>query len=186
MIAIANGAGTGRASAAAKAVPEAAQIWNIGFGGAADPALSIGDIVAATCVRGASGAYPCFQPQTGAPFHGAVIETVGAVVRTAREKSNYYAAGASVIEMEAEGIARAAGEAGVPFHCVRAISDLAGEDFENDFNAALLPDGQFSAARLVAGAFRDPLRRFAELMRLQKRTAIAARNLGEFLAHCEF
>ena len=56
--------------------------------------------------------------------------------------------------MEAAGVARAAEDLGVPFYCIRAVSDLAGEDFANDFNAALTPDGRFSTLRLVAGAWR--------------------------------
>jgi hypothetical protein len=75
---------------------------------------------------------------------------------------------------------------GLPFYCVRVVSDLAGEDFANDFNAALGPDGRFSAVRLAAGALARPRERFGELMRFKQRTALASRKLGDFLAGCTF
>jgi nucleoside phosphorylase len=167
-------------------VLQPAQIWNIGFGGAADPALEPGDIFAAEVICANGRTYPCERPRSSAPFRSGVVRSLDKVAQTAREKSDHYKSGASVIEMEAAGTARAASELHAPFFCVRAISDLAAEDFANDFGAALQPDGRFSAIRLVAGAMLSPRRRFGELIRLQKRTAAAANNLGEFLAHCEF
>ena len=186
MIAIANGAGSTRAYAAVMQVPRPAQVWNIGFGGAADPALAVGDIFAADVVCANGRAFRCERPRSSAPFHYGVVHTIGNVAQTAREKRDYFESGASVIEMEAAGTARAASELDAPFFCVRTISDLATEDFANNFGAALGPDGRFSSVRLVAGAILSPRSRFGELIRLQKRTTIAARNLGEFLAHCEF
>jgi hypothetical protein len=88
--------------------------------------------------------------------------------------------------MEAAGAARAAEDLGLPFYCVRAVSDLAGEDFENDFNDALGPDGRFSTWRLVKGAMASPRKRFGELFRLKQRTELASKKLGDFLADCTF
>ena len=51
--------------------------------------------------------------------------------------------------MEAAGVARASEELDVPFYCIRAVSDLADEDFANDFNESLMPDGRFSVLRLM-------------------------------------
>jgi nucleoside phosphorylase len=186
MIAIANGAGAGRAYHAALQIPQPAQFWNIGFGGAADPELRVGDIFVADRVFSQREAFPCRRPRTALPFRSGEVRTLANIARTAQEKSDHYRSGASVIEMEAAGIARAASEKNAPFYCVRAISDLASENFVNDFGAALGSDGRFSAARLVAGALLRPRSRFAELFGLWKRTGLAAKNLGEFLAHCEF
>jgi hypothetical protein len=88
--------------------------------------------------------------------------------------------------MESAGVARAAEDLDVPFYCIRAVSDLAGEDFANDFNAALTPDGRFSILRLLAGAVSSPQVKLKELVRLQKRTTLASQKLGEFLAATEF
>ena len=186
MIAIANGAGAGRAYAAAIQVPRPAQIWNIGFGGAVDPDLRVGDIVVADLVRANGCTFSCERPRVTTQFRSGIVHTIEDVAQTAQEKRDHFRSGASVVEMEAAGVARAASEYRAPFFCVRAISDLAAEDFENNYSAALRPDGRFSAVRLVAGAMLNPRSRFGELIRLQKRTAAAAKNLGEFLAHCEF
>ncbi len=88
--------------------------------------------------------------------------------------------------MEAAAVARASEELSVPFYCIRAVSDLANEDFANDFNASLMPDGRFSVSRLILRAFGSPVKRFGELIRLSRRTSMASKNLGDFLAACSF
>jgi nucleoside phosphorylase len=106
--------------------------------------------------------------------------STGRIAQTAAEKRNLRATGASIVEMEAAGVARGAEDLDVPFYCIRAVSDLAGEDFQNDFNAALQPDGRFSILRLVAQL------KLKELIELQKRTALASKKLGDFLAATSF
>jgi adenosylhomocysteine nucleosidase len=185
VLAIANGAGAGRAFAAVLVAPRPSAICNIGFCGALDASLRIGDIVVATEVRNGDQSYPAHLPTANLPTTGAVA-SIDHVAQTAAEKSNLRATGASIVEMEAAGVARASEDLGLPFYCIRAVSDLATEDFANDFNAALGPDGQFSVLRLVAGAMASPKKRFSELMRLKQRTALASQKLGDFLANCSF
>lgn len=183
--AIANGAGWQRAYdavRAAAAVSSLEAVCSIGFCGALDTALRVGDVVHVTEVRTPNG--PVSQTAGGKQL--LVCESVDHIVTTADEKRTLRNAGASVVEMEAAGVARAALELGIPFHCVRAVSDLADESFVNDFGAALLPDGRFSVARLIWGAMGNPVARFAELIRLGRRTALASRNLGEALANDSF
>jgi hypothetical protein len=69
---------------------------------------------------------------------------------------------------------------------VRAVSDLSNEDFANDFNRCLRPDGRFDVPGLMLRAFASPVRRLGELIRLSRRTALASNNLGEFLGNCTF
>ena len=94
--------------------------------------------------------YPASDPVHSAARTGAVA-SVDHVVPTAAEKRNLRASGASVVEMEAAGVARAPEDLGLPFYCIRAVSDLADEDLANDFNAALTPGGEFSLAKLLTG-----------------------------------
>jgi adenosylhomocysteine nucleosidase len=186
--AIANGAGAERAFTAVIMAGEISAVCNTGFAGALDPALKIGDIVVASEVYNGESVFAACLPagQKSAATAIAPIITTSHVVQTAAEKSDLRTTGASIVEMEAAGVARAAEDLEVPFYCVRAVSDLADETFANDFNAALTSDGRFSVARLVAGALASPQKRFGELMRLQRRTAIASKKLGEFLADCSF
>jgi uridine phosphorylase len=183
--AVANGAGAERAFAAVIVAGDVSAVCSIGFCGALDENLGIGDVVIATEVRNGAGIYPAIIP--AALFAcGVCVASIDHIAQTAAEKRNLRATGASVVEMEAAGVARACEDLNLPFYCVRAVSDLAGEDFVNDFNAALKPDGRFSVPRLVAGALVNPVKRFGELLRLKRRTAAASMRLGEFLATCEF
>lgn len=187
-MAVANGAGADRAFAAVLVAPKPTAICNIGFCGALDDTLRIGDIVVATAVRDIAGerTYETLVPRGMKGVGSAVVASIGHVAQTAAEKRELRATGASIVEMEAAGVARAAEDFGIPFYCVRAVSDLAGEDLANDFNAALTEDGRFSVPRLISGALANPGKRFGELRELQKRTALAAKKLGEFLGECSF
>ena len=179
VFAIANGAGCDRAFAAVLMAPRASAVCNIGFCGALDETLKIGDIVVVTEVRGGDRSWPTAIPDGPPSARGAVLST-DRIAQTAAEKRNLRATGASIVEMEAAGVARAAEDLGLPLFCVRAVSDLATEDFQNDFNAALMPDGRFSTFRLLTQL------KLKELLELQKRTALASKKLGDFLAASSF
>ena len=186
VMAIANGAGADRAFAAVLVAPKPSAVCNTGFCGALDESLRVGDIVVANQVRDETREYETLVPGTTKAFRPGAVVSIPRIAQTAAEKRNLRATGASIVEMEAAGAARAAEDLGLPFYCIRAVSDLAGEDFENDFNAALTPDGRFSTLRLIGGALRSPRKRFGELLRLQRRTAVASKSLGDFLVDCTF
>jgi adenosylhomocysteine nucleosidase len=183
--AIANGAGAERAFAAVVLAGEVSAVCSIGFCGALDEGLHVGDVFVATEIRNGTRTWDAMQPKSPAAASGAVA-SIDHIAQTAAEKRNLRSAGASVVEMEAGGAAGAAEDLGVPFYCVRVVSDLASEDFANDFNAALKADGSFSVARLAIGALASPRKRLGELVRLKQRTAAASKKLGEFLANCTF
>jgi len=170
VIAVANGAGWERARLAVGSAPHG-QLCNIGFCGALDSELRVADIVVSSrhlpvrCKR---------NHQTG------FIASSEKIAGTADAKQKLCGQGYIAVEMEAGGIESE------PFYCIKAVSDLAEESFSNDFQAALLPDGRMSNARLLAGAMRRPLTRIPELIRLARRTAAASQQLGEFLDCCEF
>ncbi|MDQ1474386.1 MAG: adenosylhomocysteine nucleosidase [Bryobacterales bacterium] len=185
MIAIANGAGWERAAAAVRAAERPSAVYNIGFCGALTATLGIGDVFVATDVLSGGSRYPVGTPARSEGCSGTLI-SVARIAQTAAEKKKLSQTGAMVVEMEAAGVARASEELGVPFYCVRAVSDLFLEDFANDFNEFLMFDGRFDVLRLIIGAFHSPVARFGELIRLSRRTALASKNLGEFLADCSY
>jgi adenosylhomocysteine nucleosidase len=183
---IANGVGRERAAAAVDASAEFAPdaVISTGFCGALDEKLNIADVVIATSIddgRQRFSALPAEGP--GETFAGA-IRSIDRVVVTAEEKFLLLGTGACAVEMESAGVARRAFELGLPFYCVRAITDLAEESLANDFNRALRPDGHFDTMSILLGALRDPAVRLPELLRLRKRSIQAARALGEFFADC--
>ena len=187
---IANGAGPERSAAALMAYdtanPGAAAIINVGFCGALDAGLKIGDIVVADKVFFNNQMFDCQAVSTSQAFRRGVVYSSPRIAATALQKKQMRATGAISVEMEAGGIVNISFRPGRAFYCVRAVSDLAGESFENDFEAALGPDGRYRIGRLVGSALLKPYRRFPELIRLKQRCDVAAKNLGEFLDSCSF
>jgi hypothetical protein len=140
-------------------------IISTGFCGALDPALGVGDIV------------------TGMEK----IASVDRVVVTAEEKRALREkTGAAAVEMEAAAVARTASDWGVPFHCLRVVSDTAAEDLPLDFNLYRDAEGRFSRTRIALAGMLRPFSVMPRLMRLDRNCGIAAEALGEFFANYEF
>jgi adenosylhomocysteine nucleosidase len=186
---VANGVGATRAAAgfdaAVRDFPPHAVI-NTGFCGALDPDLRVSDIVVGEAIIGSGACYPSLPVSGECAFRMGPIYSSDRVVRTAEEKRQLRATGADAVEMEAAGIAERTQKAGLPFYCVRAITDLADEDMANDFGAALRNDGHFDTMVIVGNALRHPSVRFPELIRLRNRCVRATRALGDFFAGCRF
>jgi adenosylhomocysteine nucleosidase len=189
LLLVANGAGAQRAASAADAACDVFQpdaVVSTGFCGALDPQLGVADVVVGTCVAAADRRYPALPVASAAARHTGVVCSIDHVAQTAEEKRRLRASGASVVEMEAAGVAARAEAHGLPFYCVRAVTDLAGETMANDFNAALRSDGRFDTMVVLRGALRHPFARLPELCRLRNRSVRAARGLGDFFADCRF
>jgi hypothetical protein len=171
IVAIANGAGPRRAAQAAS-VARFKTLVNLGFCGALDPVLQIGDIVV--------GNGNWRQPRTFRPHFKGAIASIDHIAQTAFEKRALRQTGAIAVEMEAAGLA------GLPCYCIKSVSDLAVESFANDLNSVLNPDGRMNIPKLLWNACLRPASRFPELIRLQERSKLASNTLGEFLESCEF
>jgi adenosylhomocysteine nucleosidase len=181
-----NGVGASRAARAVAAAGEVDAVASVGFCGALDPALRPGDVFAGLCVRSPEGSIPGLPFATAAPHDSGVVWSADRIVRTAAEKAELRALGASVVEMEAAGAGREARVRGLPFYCLKAVSDLAGEDLVLDFEAALRPDGQFDTIAVLRSIWKRPGKGVPEVIRLRHRCGVAAQRLGDFIADCRF
>ena len=152
-------------------------IVSAGFCGALDPALAVGDIVV-------SGEAP---KAARAAFRRGEILSSDRVVVTAEEKRALRGkTGAMAIEMEAAAVEAKAREWGVPYRCVKVVSDTAAENMPLDFNLYRDAQGRFSRVRIALAALGRPFTAIPALLRLDRNCRLAAEKLGEFFAHCEF
>jgi adenosylhomocysteine nucleosidase len=150
-------------------------IINTGFCGALDPSLGVGDIV----VWG--------DAPSSARFVKGEISSSDRVVVTVEEKRRLREkTGAIAAEMEAGAVKGIAAEWGVPFYCIRAVSDTAKEDLPLDFNLYRDHDGRFSLARIAMAAISRPFTRIPALRRLEANCNVASESLGAFFADCRF
>jgi adenosylhomocysteine nucleosidase len=163
-----------------------AAIVSMGFCGALDPVLGIGDIFVATAVETAGRLFPVCRPVSTVPHRAGVLVSIDRVAQSAAEKKFLSSSGASAVEMEAAGVALRASEYGIPLFCVRSVTDRSYETFAMDFNRALRSDGHFDTIRILTSALRNPWQAFPELIRLRHYCQIATRTLGEFIAGCRF
>jgi len=190
-ILVANGAGPALAGEACEVAwnkQKADALISTGFCGALDPALMAGEVFVASRVESPDGlvVLEARLPECRTSTATGRLISADRVVRTAEEKAGLRALGGAAVEMEAAAVGLRASKWGVPFYCVRGVTDLAGEDLKLDFNAARAGDGHLSTAKILWAAACRPRPLAAELYRLRRRSRAAARALGEYLADCKF
>lgn len=174
---IANGPGRDLVEQALQRRIEVSGMISTGFCGALDPALRVGDIVVE-----ADSPLEC-----DLPFVRGGIFTGDRVAVTAAEKlEDFQSTGAAAIDMETATVKRIAGEWDVPFRCVRAVSDTAGENMPLDFNLFRDAAGRFSRVRIALAAMARPFSVMPALLRFDRHCGQAAEALGEFFADCRF
>jgi adenosylhomocysteine nucleosidase len=177
-----------------------ASILIIGYAGALDPLLKLGDLVVverADLLPEEFWDAPAkeMDPRPGWPlaYSGelcAAAETAGLPVRCGTALTSYHIIGApeqkrvlfqkfhaGVIDMETAALARIAAAAAVPLQCVRAVSDEAGDDFLAflSHNPAAGP-WQIAVQGLAAGSW---LRRYSQW---RERSLAARGSLRRFLS----
>lgn len=193
----ANGAGRTNAARAVRNASEKLAIAGVvstGLCGGLAPALAPGAVVVADRVislapAAALGALRPRRAEQGARAVAGVangpVLTVDYVVQSAEEKQRLRSTGAVAVEMEAAGVAAEAQKRGLPFFCIKVVSDAAEESFGIDYNRARRPDGRFSTARIAGQAGLSPAH-WRELLGWRRRIAAGAEALGEFFRGAEF
>lgn len=161
-------------------------LMSTGWCGGLDPRLKAGDIFLATEVRYSGGSRAVQFPKSCPPAIRGVLWSADRVAATKADKARLAGSGAGAVEMEAAAVGECAAAHGVPFYCVRVVSDAAGEEMPLDFNRYRGPDGRFQQWRIAVAAMVRPVGRIPALIRLQRQCRLAASKLGEFFADCRF
>jgi adenosylhomocysteine nucleosidase len=125
--------------------------------------------------------------QTGERFHTATSDTRPGIwlatspkVAGATEKQRLAAAyGAGLVDMEAAAIARLAQMRGIPFHCIKGVSDGLTDNLP-DFNRFISPQGQFQMARFILFVILGPWF-WLDLIRMGENSKKAAQSIAESL-----
>ena len=150
------------------------RIVSAGTCGALDPAITLGEVFTVSKIQSSLG-----------EFHPVVLDanttelfSQDAVAITVSEKHALRTQGASIVDMEAAAIAEVCARHGVPFACLKAVSDLATENLPINFNQYRDVNGGFQNARIAFAG----IMKIKALMRLQRQSKLAVRRLGEALA----
>lgn len=187
LFAIANGAGPRMARKAIEAAAERTgkidRVLSVGLCGGLEVGLAHGAIYTASSVGDGQQQW-AVEPVTGAASKE--LLSIDRFLRNTEEKANWASKGFEMVEMEAAGIAAWAQDHRIPFHAVKAVSDIAGESFAIDFNAYRDGEGRFIRGQIARAALRHPVRYVPELIRMAFRGKAACQKLGEFLAQHPF
>jgi adenosylhomocysteine nucleosidase len=163
-------------------------IISAGFSGALDEDRRLGDLVLATEMADLEGnRWPTtwpgpLPPGPGLPpLHRGRLLAVSYLVANPEDKRNLSRThGAVAVDMETATVARLCSTQGVPFGCLRVISD----DIRTPLSprlVTLFSEGRLSPLRVLRALLASP-RLAAELWRLARQTRYAARELGKALA----
>src|SRR6266571_2918153 len=138
-------------------------VLSCGFAGGLNPYLTTGTVVFATDED--AGLTPALLAAGACPvrFHCA-----GRVAATVAEKRHLWeSTGADAVEMESQ--------------IIRVISDAANEHLPLDFNALMTVEQKLNYAKLILALLGSP-GKIPALLRLQRQTQVAAKNLAAVLS----
>ena len=165
-------------------------VISTGFCGGLDPQLALGEIVEATSVVDCdTGRQYASRPvSTSSTRVRGVVLSMDRVAGTGEEKTNLRTriSDASAIEMEAAAVAPWAEERGLPFYCVRVVSDRASDSFPFDMNQMRDSAGRFDLKKIGVHALLNPFARIPGLLKIDRDCRVAEEKLGAFFASCRF
>jgi hypothetical protein len=162
-------------------------VVSVGLCGGLISDLKVGDIVEATEILdpGLGGRFPCQSVQHDGNVLRGPLASVDRVAVTQTAKRELATTGAIAVDMEAAGVAQHTLAAGLPCCCIKAVSDVANEDFVIDFNKHRTTHGRLSRGKIVLYAVMHP-GVIPKLLTIKRQSERAASALGVFLASCRF
>jgi uridine phosphorylase len=156
-----------------------------GFCGALDPAIRESQIIVASEVfdPARNETFPCSTVTADREFLSGPMLCQDRIANYVTEKQRLQGHGAIAVDMESAGVAMRAKTAGLPFCCIKIVSDRADESFPLDLNQMRTTEGRIARGKIGIYALRHP-GLIRELLHWRRRTGDAARALGEFLVSC--
>ena len=195
MLLAANGAGPKLAAQVVETAIRAAMVAELssskleavvstGFCGALDPALTESRIVVGSDIRcpETGETFTCAPVASELPFTTGPVLSQNCIANNTAQKHALLSHGAIAVDMEASGVAARAKRAGLPFACIKVVSDRADESFPFDLNGMRTPEGRIARGKIVLHTLGHP-RDLPALLKWRRRTEGAARVLGEFLVN---
>jgi adenosylhomocysteine nucleosidase len=162
-------------------------VISTGFCGGIDPLLRPQQIVIGTAIidRNNGEKWDCtpLPDVTDRALTQGEVVSQDRIAVTAAQKRDLAASGAIAVEMEALGVAIRTKRAGLPFFCIKVVSDAAEESFGFDLNEMRTSEGRIARGRIVSYVLKHPMV-LPELLRLKRRGEDAAKALGDFLVGC--
>jgi nucleoside phosphorylase len=160
-------------------------VVSAGYCGALDANLRESQIVVATNVLdlGTNESFACASVTSDSEFASGLVASQDRVASDPAEKQQLLSHNAIAVDMEAAGVAARTKSAGLPFCCIKVISDRADEAFGLDFNRMRTAEGRIARGKIGVHAVTHP-KLIPELLRLRRRTQDAAKALGDFLVSC--
>ncbi len=157
-------------------------VVSTGFCGALDPVLHELQIVVANQVQAAETGetYECARVSADTDFVSGALLSQNFIANDAAQKQQLFSGGCIAVDMESAGVAARTKRAGLPFCCIKVISDRADESFPFDLNTMRSKEGRIARGKIVVQALTHP-NVIPSLLRLKRRTQDAANSLGEFL-----
>ena len=163
-----------RAAEAIIGVIEPAVIYSVGFAGALDSSLKVGDVVRpARVVDARDGSSVSLGDGEG------VLVSFGSIATPEQKVKLREAYSARLVDMEAAAVGRAAELRGVPFAVIKSISDEV--DFEFPSTERFIdPSGKFSEGRFALFAAMRPWL-WGRVIRMARNSGLASRALCQTL-----
>jgi adenosylhomocysteine nucleosidase len=152
-------------------------VLSCGFAGGLNPYLATGTVVFATDEDAGLTAPLLSAGACPVRFH--CHDRVAITVKEKREL--WEATGADAVEMESQIIRAICRAHEIPSATIRVISDAANENLPLDFNIFMTAEQQLSYARLILALLGSPSK-IPAMLRLQRQTHVAARNLAKVLS----
>ena len=160
-------------------------VISTGYCGALDPSLRECQIVVPNQLLDLETyeTFECSPVDSDAQFVSGIMVSQDRIASYAADKEALRSHSAVAIDMEGAGIAARAKRAGLPFYCIKVVSDRADESFPVDINAMRNEDGRIARVKIGVHALTHP-GLVPQLLQWKRRTGNAAKALGEFLVGC--